>query len=228
MFDKAIIDTDKFMDLPMSTKALYFLFGMEADDEGFVSPRRVMRVHGGSDDDIRMLAAKGFVIPFESGVIVITDWHENNYLNKTRLKPTRHIKESEQLSLTEGNRYVLNNGLTDVKPEQSRVEENRVEEKKPRARTKSLLAPEVEKNFETFWSSYPNKTAKKKAWDIWVKLQPTGTLFDVIMQGLERSRKSSQWMKDGGQFIPHPTTWLNQERWTDEGASVAHGRSDKF
>ena len=65
MFDKAIIDTDRFMDLPLSSKALYFLLGIEADDEGFVSTKKILRVHGGSDDDIKILIAKEFVIPFE-------------------------------------------------------------------------------------------------------------------------------------------------------------------
>lgn len=78
MFDRAIIDTDRFMDLSMSSKALYFLLGMEADDEGFVSYKKVMRAHGGNEDDIKVLTAKGFLIQFESGVVVITDWHKNN------------------------------------------------------------------------------------------------------------------------------------------------------
>ena len=73
MFNKSITDTEKFINMPMSTKALYFLLGMETDDYGYVSPKRVMRMYGGSDDDIKILIAKGFIIPFEDGVIVITE-----------------------------------------------------------------------------------------------------------------------------------------------------------
>ena len=78
MFDKSIIETDEFLDMGMPTKALYFLLGMEADDEGFVSPKRVMRIYGGNDDDLKVLIAKKFVIKFESGVVVITHWTKNN------------------------------------------------------------------------------------------------------------------------------------------------------
>ena len=106
MFDKAIIDTDKFTDMPMSTKALYFLLGMEADDHGFVSPRRVMRVHGGGDDDLKILIAKGFLIYFETGVIVITDWHRHNKIRKERIKPTEYQNELLQLAQNDG-KYCL-------------------------------------------------------------------------------------------------------------------------
>lgn len=134
MFDKAIIDTDRFMDLPISGKALYFLLGMEADDEGFVSPKKVQRIHGGNDDDIKILVAKNFVIPFDSGIVVITDWNTNNYLNSTRVKPTQYQEEKSQLTLmpieekgyfTNDKKYVLNTRLTNVKPEEKRIEENR-------------------------------------------------------------------------------------------------------
>lgn len=112
MFDRAIIDTDRFMDLGMTAKAFYFLLGMEADDEGFVSYKKVMRIHGGNEDDMKVLTAKGFILHFPSGVVVITDWNTNNYLDKNRLKPTEYQKEKEMLSLTTNGKYELNNRLT--------------------------------------------------------------------------------------------------------------------
>jgi len=101
MFDKAIVDTDRFTDMPLSTKALYFLMGMEADDYGFVSPRRVMRMHGGTEDDVKILISKGFVIPFESGVVVITHWHKHNYLDKNRIKFTEYTDELALLTISD-------------------------------------------------------------------------------------------------------------------------------
>ena len=101
MFDKSIIDTDRFTDMPMSTKALYFLLGMEADDFGFVSPKRIMRMHGGTDDDVKILVAKNFVIPFESGVLVITDWNKHNWLDKRHIKPTEYQEELKSLRLVD-------------------------------------------------------------------------------------------------------------------------------
>jgi len=128
MFDKAIIDTDKFMDMPLSAKALYFLLGMEADDEGFVSYKKVMRIHGGNDDDIKVLIAKCLIIMFESRVVVITDWKKNNWLDSRRIKPTEYTAERELLALDKDNSYLLSNGLARV--EESSIEENSIEEKR--------------------------------------------------------------------------------------------------
>ena len=115
MFDKAIIEQDGFFDLPMEAKALYFLLGMEADDEGFINPRKVLRLYGGNDDSVKILAAKGFIIPFESGVIVITDWKRNNYIDKKRMKPTIYQQEKAQITYDEvSEKYVFNKCLTNV------------------------------------------------------------------------------------------------------------------
>ena len=74
MFSLKVVDTDKFLEMPSSSQALYFHLGMHGDDDGFVSsPKKIARAVGCNDDDIRLLAAKGFIIPFDSGVIVITD-----------------------------------------------------------------------------------------------------------------------------------------------------------
>lgn len=144
MFDRAIIDTDRFMDMSMSTKALYFLLGMEADDEGFVSYKKVMRIHGGNDDDIKVLIAKNFIIKFDSGVVVITDWNSNNYLDKSRIKETEYTVERSQLALTDARKYVFNNGLTPVQPEEYRIEENRIEQKKSVGEFKNVQLKEDE------------------------------------------------------------------------------------
>jgi len=126
MFDKAIVDTDRFMDLPISCKALYFLLGMEADDEGFVSYKKIIKIHGGSDDDVAVLIGKNFIIKFPSGVVVITDWNKNNYLDANRIKPTEYQPEKKMLELTNDKRYVLNTCLTSI--EESRVEESSIVE----------------------------------------------------------------------------------------------------
>jgi hypothetical protein len=155
MFDKSIIETDEFMDMSMTTKALYFLLGMEADDEGFVSPKRVMRIYGGSEDDLKILIAKNYCIAFQSGVVVITNWHENNYLDKKRVKATRYQTEKKLLALEKGKYKMLNNGLTDVKQmlrenriEENRIEENSIEEKHNLAYARLLTEGKQTKEFE--------------------------------------------------------------------------------
>lgn len=138
MFDSEIINQDSFLDLPMEAKAIYFLLGMEADDEGFVSPKKVLRLHGGSNDSLKILIAKQFIIPFSTGVVVITDWKRNNYLNKNKVKETIYQEEKGQLIFDNATeKYKLadcssTNGLTKVKTKLNNVltsiEENRVEE----------------------------------------------------------------------------------------------------
>ena len=94
MFSLSIVDTDRFLEMPSSTQALYFHLGMRADDDGFVAaPKSIAAICGCSVDDIRLLAMKGFVQAFETGVLVITDWKENNKIRKDRYTPTKFIHE---------------------------------------------------------------------------------------------------------------------------------------
>lgn len=167
MFDRAVIDTDRFMDLSMSSKALYFLLGMEADDEGFVSYKKVMRIHGGNEDDIKVLSVKNFIIPFESGVVVITDWNRNNWLDSRRITPTVYEKEKSLLTLTEGKSYLLSKCLASI--EENSIEENSIEEK-PSKNTKAedkLLHGEISQIIKLFEdvdvknkTYYSNKTQR--------------------------------------------------------------------
>lgn len=100
MFSLDVVDTDRFLDMPSSTQALYFHLGMRADDDGFVaSPKRTTAMCGCSADDLNLLAAKGFVRPFESGVLVIVDWKKNNLLRPDRYTPTQFQKEKAQLGI---------------------------------------------------------------------------------------------------------------------------------
>lgn len=108
MFSLSVVDTDRFMDMPTSTQALYFHLGMHGDDDGFVSsPRKIARSVGCCDDDVRILAAKGFIIPFDSGVVVLTDWKVNNTLKNDRYKPTIYLEERSQLETGSNGRYEI-------------------------------------------------------------------------------------------------------------------------
>lgn len=89
MFAKTIIDSDLFLDMPMSTQLLYFHLSMRADDDGFINnPKKIQRMVGCSEDDLKMLAVKQFIIPFESGVVVIKHWRIHNYIRNDRHKQT--------------------------------------------------------------------------------------------------------------------------------------------
>ena len=115
MFSKKIIDTDWFMDMPASSQNLYFHLSMRADDDGFVaSPKRIIKLIGATEDDYKILIGKKFIIPFDSGVCVITDWRINNYLRNDRYAETVYKEEKEQLTLNENGKYIL--GIPAVDP----------------------------------------------------------------------------------------------------------------
>lgn len=225
MFDRAIIDTDRFMDLGMTAKAFYFLLGMEADDEGFVSYKKVMRIHGGNEDDMKVLTVKGFILHFPSGVVVITDWHSNNYLDSRRLRPTEYQDEKKMLVLTDSNKYEFSQGLASIEEkrgEESSTEyrqpltiEQVVDEDKPQKVRKS---PTDLKGFETFWNLYPNKKNKVGASAVWRTLSEQDRTVATSDVGVRI--KSSDWKKDEGKFIPMPENYLKNKRWTDEGVKV--------
>ena len=100
MFSLDVIDTDKFMDMPLSAQALYFHLGLRADDDGFVaSPKKIMKIVDCKQDDMKVLIAKGYVIPFESGLIVIRHWKMHNYIQTDRYRKTKHEAERERLEL---------------------------------------------------------------------------------------------------------------------------------
>lgn len=108
MFAKTIIDSDAFIDMPLSTQALYFHLSMRADDDGFINnPKRIQRTIGASDDDLRILIGKRFIIPFDSGIVVIKHWKIHNYIQSDRYKETVYLEEKSQLQTKENKAYTL-------------------------------------------------------------------------------------------------------------------------
>ena len=108
MFAKTIIDSDAFLDMPMSAQLLYFHLSMRGDDDGFVnSPKRIQRTIGASDDDMRILIAKAFIIPFDNGVVVIKHWRINNYIRNDRYTETVYTEQKAQLEVKPDGGYRL-------------------------------------------------------------------------------------------------------------------------
>ena len=106
MFSKTIIDSDAFLDMPLTTQCLYFHLSMRADDDGFVNnAKKIRRMIGASDDDLRLLLSKRFLLPFESGVVVIKHWKIHNYIRSDRYKPTVHKAERALLTVKENGAY---------------------------------------------------------------------------------------------------------------------------
>ncbi len=115
MFTNTITDSDLFLEMSLSAQALYFHLGLHADDEGFVSsPKRIVRATGCNEDDLKLLIAKGFVICFDSGIIVITHWNLHNSIRKDRKKDTFFKTEKALLSLNSGVYSEIDNHLSTI------------------------------------------------------------------------------------------------------------------
>ena len=106
MFSKVITNSDSFLEMPSSSQNLYFHLNMNADDDGFVDKvKSIMRMIGAKDDDLRVLIAKSFIIPFDTGIVVIRHWRINSYIQKDRYKETIYSDEKVSLSIDKSGLY---------------------------------------------------------------------------------------------------------------------------
>lgn len=110
MFSLKIVDTDKFLEMPPTARLLYYDLAMRADDDGFVnSPKKIIQMVGASTDDFKILCAKEYIIPFDSGVVVIKDWRVHNLIRHDRYTETEYVHEKQQLAIS-SNKYVIPDG----------------------------------------------------------------------------------------------------------------------
>lgn len=108
MFSTLIVDSDAFLDMPLSTQALYFHLNMRADDDGFIgNAKRIQRMIGSNDDDLKVLISKRFLIPFEDGVLVIKHWRIHNTIQSDRYTPTVYAEEKSLLCVKDNKAYTL-------------------------------------------------------------------------------------------------------------------------
>lgn len=151
MFSQQITESDSFLDMPLSAQALYFHLGMSADDDGFVNnPRRIQRVVGANDDDLKLLIAKKFIITFESGVIVIKHWKINNYIPKDRYTPTVYQEEKALIQEKPNRAYTV--CIQDVYKldTQNRTDKNRLDKIVVYDFIEELSADEIKDLYATY------------------------------------------------------------------------------
>lgn len=150
MFAKTIIDSDAFLDMPLSAHALYFHLSMRADDDGFVNnPKKIQRMIGASDDDCKLLIMKNFIITFDSGVIVIKHWKIHNYIRNDRYKETVYQDEKAMLTEKENKAYSLGipNGYqldTQVRLGEDSIVKDSIEEDSIKPPQKRFTKPTLE------------------------------------------------------------------------------------
>ncbi len=239
MFSKKITDTDDFLDMPLSAQCLYFHINMGADDDGFVgNVKTIRRMIGASEDDLKLLFHKEFLFAFEGGVVVIRDWKIHNYIRSDRYKETIYQKEKRALKENESGQYqqlqpVYTNGIplvyqmdTQVRLGKDRIVKDRITPLYPpmgevvevsaKKRARKPKTPLLDERFITFWEAYPKKKSKQQAIKAWQKLSVDDKLLTTMLEAIKLAKTTPQWQKDGGQYIPHPATWLNAGAWEDE------------
>lgn len=146
MFSLSVVDTDKFLEMPISSRLLYYELGMRADDDGFVDNwKKILLFTGLKEDDMKVLISKQFILPFETGVIVIRHWRLNNYLQKDRTKPTIYQKELKQLELDNNNVYnMYTNCIHSI--DKNRIDKNSIDKKKENNKKKKKYFENEEVN----------------------------------------------------------------------------------
>lgn len=224
MFSKKVTDTDTFLDMPLSTQALYFHLNMHADDDGFIdNTKTIQRMIGSSDDDRKLLVAKQFLLPFENGLVVIKDWRVHNYIQGDRYHKTQYINEKSQLIVEENNMYTrrvqdVSNMDTQVRLGKDRLGKDRKNILSGSNEPDSTRIQKSERDqiFETIWKLYPKKSGKANAKKDFDKAIKSGVDPELIKSKLEEYLKQIKAKQTPQQFIKQGSTWFHQSGWEDE------------
>lgn len=231
MFAKTIIDSDAFLEMPMSARLLYYDLGMRADDDGFInSPKKIMKIIGASTDDLNILILRKFIIPFDNGVVVIKHWRIHNYIRKDTYTPTPYVEQRAMLTLDENKAYTMPNQvrgravdepLTQIRLEEIReveVSVDKISEEECNTHTRE------EVDFESIWQqtfdAYPKKTNHASSKYEWMKI------LSSVVENNRKSVASLIWsamhayLKDyenknpddtNYRYIPTFNKWLTEE-----------------
>ena len=211
MMSLRIIDTDQFMDMPLSTQCLYFHLMIRADDDGFVGKqKKIMRMIGSNEDDMFLLINRGFVIQFDTGVCVISHWRVHNFIPKDRYSETIYLTEKE-LTMYDNMVYKLYDNLdTQVRLE---LELELGKDKKKLSPSGREKEPE---NFKLFYEEYPRKRERADALKAWKTHKAKIPDINTLLTALRAWKKTDDWTREGGQFIPYPGKWIRRSGWLDE------------
>ena len=213
MFTMQIVDSDAFLDMPLSTQALYFHLNMRADDDGFVNnPKKILRMIGASDDDLRILLLKRFVIGFEEkGVIVIKHWRMNNYLRKDRYHPTQYQDELHTLGIKDNGSYTEQERLLSTS---GIPNDNQLATEISIDKNNNMI--NFEHEFNQLWAIYPRKQGKKRAFEAYKRSRKKGIEYEVIKNGVNAYLSYIENEKVKPQYIKQGSTFFSQDAWNDE------------
>ncbi len=228
MFAKTIIDSDAFLDMPLSTQSLYFHLSMRADDDGFINnPKKIQRMVGCGDDDLKLLMAKRFILVFDSGVIVIKHWKIHNYIRNDRYKPTLYQEEKAELAEKNSKAYTFKTEVIESENHLGIPDDNRMgyqmdtqvrlgKDRLVKDKKKNSVEPSstMHELFEKVWKTYPKKTNKKKAREQFLKKFKTEEDLESFKKGYKDYLayiKLNDWYHPQELF-----RWIRDDRYNDE------------
>jgi len=220
MFSKQITTSDAFVDMPMSSQLLYFHLNMEADDDGFVAnPKRVTKMIGANNDDLKILLAKRFLLAFKTGVVVIKHWLLHNAVRKDMYKETQYLEEKKTLQIKDNGVYteIRNEPVTIPlhRLDKIRLDQDRLDQDN----TMSVITDA----FDQFWEIYPKKELKKKSLEIWKRKKLDKNISEII-SFIKKAKQTDRWKKG---FVKQPPTFLNNESWNDDISSYTDSYNSK-
>lgn len=177
MFSMQIVDTDAFLEMPLSSQSLYFHLAMRADDEGFIgNPNRIIRLIGCSEDDFKILAAKRFLLTFESGVVVIKHWLIHNTIRMDRFSTTSYKDEKNLLNIKENKSYT--DLATNGKPNGNQLV--------PQVKLSKVKLSE-EKRQPKYIFKFKDGTVGREKWGKWEDDKNGAILGDIYLQELKEA-----------------------------------------
>lgn len=196
MFSRELVESDDFLDLPLSAQALYLHICMEADDDGFVNnANRIRKVVEASQQDYQVLFDRGYLLRMANGLVVVAHWKICNTIRKDRYKPTVYQSEYKKLKICD-NVYTLDsNG-----------------EKLPETVMPVLQDKTVQK-FEEFWKVYPRKEHRALAEQEYAMLIMQGISEDMLIASAKAYAKDKQDTEP--KYLNCPDTWLHKGIYTD-------------
>ena len=211
MFCLDIVNSDAFLDMPLSAQALYFHLGMRAYNDGVIrNPKSIQRLAGASQDDLMLLITKRFLIAFDNGVVAIKHWRMNNYIQKDRKKDTTYIELLNSLEVKENGSYTEKKIMDTVciqdvpkMDSQNSIDKNSIDKNSIEINNSCSSTDEATVLFEKLWKEYPNKKGKAQ-----VKLSHKKALIKVGYEKLSRAIqkydngvKDKQYLMYGGRFF---------------------------
>lgn len=221
MFAKTIIDSDAFLDMPLSTQSLYFHLSMRADDEGFINnPKKIQRMIGASDDDLKLLIAKSFIIPFESGIVVIKHWKIHNYIRGDRIHLTKYIEEKALLKEKENGAYTI---TADICQTSDRHVDGNLDTEVRLGKVSIGKDSIYSANFTHFWEVYPKKKEKSRAYACYKARLNDGYSEDELLkaaqnyaQECKKEKREERYIKLAGTFLGPNTPFVDYLKGGDD------------